>query len=373
MKRLIGICLVAFMPVVCVVRAAPEETLGDKLVRMFKGPSPTPSKKNRTRSTTKKSPTPTSTPKPTATASSSASQTPSPSVSASPSPTAENSPSVAPSETPSARVRSRPHAPLVEPVRAMTPRPGSRRHHVETPPPGVTITSPPPAEERPTPMQIAPSNSPQTSAAATTSPPPSPPMVVKRDPKAPVSIPPTQVVGYETYSPSMRKVLDLSLELTNQNLGYKYGSADPKNGGMDCSGFIYYVLKQNGVKDPPRDAREQYIWVRKAGTFRAVLAHRDDSFELDELKPGDLLFWAGTYNVDRDPAITHTMIYLGREKGTNQRIMVGSSDGRTYKGQQKFGVSVFDFKVGPARARSSDERTVPTFVGYGRIPELPGE
>ncbi len=259
---------------------------------------------------------------------------------------------------------------MVEPVRAMTPRPGSQHRHVESPPPGVNISTPTPAEERPTPIPVAPSSTPQ-STGSTSSPPPRP--VTKRDPKAPASIPPTQIVGYETYSPNVRKVLDLSLELTNQNLGYKYGSADPKNGGMDCSGFIYYVLKQNGVKDPPRDAREQYIWVRKAGTFQAVLAHRDDSFELNALKPGDLLFWSGTYNVDRDPAITHTMIYLGREKGTNRRIMVGSSDGRTYNGQQKFGVSVFDFNVGPAKTKSSDERSVPTFVGYGRIPDLPNE
>lgn len=192
------------------------------------------------------------------------------------------------------------------------------------------------------------------------------------NPKAPVSVAPSAIAGYEANPPSVRKLLDVSLDLTTKNLDYKYGSADPKNGGMDCSGFVYYVLKQMGVKDPPRDAREQYIWVRKAGTFQAVLAHRDDSFELDALRPGDLLFWAGTYNVDRDPAITHTMIYLGREKGSNQRIMVGASDGRTYKGQQKWGVSVFDFKVTTPKP-ASDEHAHPIFVGYGRMPALPNQ
>ena len=169
----------------------------------------------------------------------------------------------------------------------------------------------------------------------------------------------------------MRQLLDRSLQLTTQNLDYKYGSADPANGGMDCSGFIYYLLGQGGMKEVPRDAREQYIWVRKAGTFRAVLGHHDDTFELDELKPGDLLFWAGTYHNDRDPAITHTMLYLGREKGTNQRVMVGSSDGRSYKGQSRFGVSVFDFKVASRqRTEKSEDQLTPTFVGYGRIPGL---
>jgi peptidoglycan DL-endopeptidase CwlO len=136
---------------------------------------------------------------------------------------------------------------------------------------------------------------------------------------------------------------------------------------VDCSGFIYYVLSNAGIKDVPRDAREQYIWVRKAGTFQAVLAQRDDTFELDALKPGDLLFWAATYSVNRDPDITHTMIYLGREKRTNKRVMVGSSDGRTYDGKQRWGVSVFDFKM-PPPPKSGDAKLSPVFVGYGSIP-----
>jgi hypothetical protein len=93
---------------------------------------------------------------------------------------------------------------------------------------------------------------------------------------------------------------------------------------------------------------------------------------LDALKPGDLLFWSGTYAVTRDPAITHTMIYLGREKATNQRVMVGASDGRTYKGQSRFGVSVFDFKVSRLRSKSESEPGS-VFVGYARIPGLRAE
>lgn len=190
--------------------------------------------------------------------------------------------------------------------------------------------------------------------------------------RAPIStISSAEISGYDNYSPAVQKILDLSLHLTTLNLTYKYGSADPAKGGMDCSGFIHYVLSKNGISDPPRDAREQYIWVRKAGNFQAVLGHSDDTFELDALKPGDLLLWSGTYSVDRDPAITHTMIYLGREKSTNRRIMVGASDGRTYKGQSRFGVSVFDFKVSGRRA-SSDDKSGPVFVGYARIPGLGG-
>ena len=184
-----------------------------------------------------------------------------------------------------------------------------------------------------------------------------------------MSLSPDQISGYETYPAKVRQILDAGLALTKQNLGYTYGSADPADGGMDCSGFIYDVLKQNGFSDVPRDSSQQYVWVRKAGDFYAVLSRKEDSFEFDDLKPGDLLFWRGTYNIERDPPITHAMIYLGREKGTNQRIMVGASEGHTYRGHARSGVSVFDFKVGRAAAKTNKEPGA-VFVGYGRIPGL---
>ena len=184
-----------------------------------------------------------------------------------------------------------------------------------------------------------------------------------------VFLSPDQIKGYEDDPPKVRQILDAGLALTKENLGYTYGSADPKNGGMDCSGFVYYVLQQNGFPDVPRDSSQQYVWVRKAGDFKAVVGRNENSFELDDLKPGDLLFWRGTYNIDRDPPITHTMIYLGREKRTNKRVMVGSSDGRTYDGKQRWGVSVFDFKM-PPPPKSGDAKISPVFVGYGRIPGL---
>ena len=166
----------------------------------------------------------------------------------------------------------------------------------------------------------------------------------------------------------MQKLLTSALELTARNLlDYKYGSADPDNGGMDCSGFVYYVLKENGVADVPRDSSEQYVWLRRARKFEPVVSRKDDSFELEDLKPGDLLFWTGTYSIERDPPITHAMIYLGREKKTGQRVMVGAGDGRVYQGQPRNGVSVFDFRVQPA-GKTDDGKLHPIFIGYGHIP-----
>lgn len=180
---------------------------------------------------------------------------------------------------------------------------------------------------------------------------------------------PDEIAGFDKNPEPVRKLLTAALELTKRNLDYKYGSADPADGGMDCSGFIYFVLRENGVKDVPRDASGQYVWVRKAGNFRAVLSREIDSFELDELKPGDLLFWTGTYSVERDPPVTHTMIYLGKQKDSGKPIMVGASDGRTYEGQQQFGVSVFDFKAAPSK-KAAPSGIHPRFVGYAKIPGL---
>jgi peptidoglycan DL-endopeptidase CwlO len=275
----------------------------------------------------------------------------------------------------------------IKKILAPTPTPSPARKHRKPSAKKPTATPSPAASPRrkrttPTPTPISKSKRKNASPTPTPEPEESPSATPSETPvpsgaeRAPgkqaspnVSLSPDQIAGYENNPPRVRQILDAGLTLTKQNLGYTYGSADPKNGGMDCSGFIYYVLQQNGFPDVPRDSSQQYVWVRKSGHFNAVLSRKEDSFELDDLKPGDLLFWSGTYDIDRDPPITHTMIYLGREKRTNKRVMVGSSDGRTYDGKQRWGVSVFDFKL-PPPPKSGDAKISPVFVGYGRIPGI---
>ncbi len=85
---------------------------------------------------------------------------------------------------------------------------------------------------------------------------------------------PNQIKGFENYPLKVQKLLTSALELTTRNLDYKYGSADPASGGMDCSGFVYYVLKQNEVADVPRDSSEQYVWLRRARQFEPVMSRK---------------------------------------------------------------------------------------------------
>lgn len=195
-----------------------------------------------------------------------------------------------------------------------------------------------------------------------------------------MSISASDLADYDNYPTDVRKIIDLALDLANKKIGYKYNSADPAKGGMDASGFVYYVLSQAGTKDVPRDARDQYIWVRKAGNFQAVLSQKDDSFELDALKPGDLLFWASSVGVSTEPQITQVMIYAGRGKpaqvrdgdqttAKTPRLMIGATEHGTFQGQPRSGVGVFDFKAGRVKNPKSDEPG-PAFVGYAKIPEL---
>lgn len=178
-----------------------------------------------------------------------------------------------------------------------------------------------------------------------------------------ITLDPEDLADFEKQSTAVQRLLRLGLELTHLDLTYRYGSAEPSTGGMDCSGTVYFLLKSAGIKEPPRDSTGLYLWAEREGTLHRVspLTLRDPV--MDDLRPGDLLFWEGTYNVLRNPPISHTMIYLGREKKTGFPVMVGASDGRTYAGVRRNGVSVFDFKL--PRTGSSAR-----FVGYARVPGL---
>jgi len=194
-----------------------------------------------------------------------------------------------------------------------------------------------------------------------------PAAVSKHAPDATVE--PASIAEFANQPERVQHLITAALDLTKLNLTYTYGSAEPSSGGMDCSGTIYYLLRSQGMPDVPRDSSGQYVWSRKQGRFFAVVSTRADSFEFKDLMPGDLMFWSGTYQVERDIPITHVMLYLGSEKRTGKRIMFGSSDGRSYDGVQRWGVSVFDFKMPKFDPNNPDKRRV-DFVGYARIPGL---
>ena len=173
----------------------------------------------------------------------------------------------------------------------------------------------------------------------------------------------TDLAEFSTLKPIAQKFVKAVLHLTKCQLTYRFGSSDPKNGGMDCSGTIHFLLRYMGLKEPPRDASSIYLWAQAHGTLRELRTSDPNDPRMRDIRPGDLLFWEGTYDVGRNPPISHVMVYLGREKTTHSPVMAGASDGRKYRGIKRNGVSVFDFVLPKPGSRA-------VFVGYARIPGL---
>lgn len=81
---------------------------------------------------------------------------------------------------------------------------------------------------------------------------------------------------------------------------------DPSFGYFDCSGLMQWAFKQAGI-NLPRTAQEQYNYVMKISE--------------SEAKPGDLIFFEGTYNAGRP--ITHVGLYIGGGKFWNAQTTGG--------------------------------------------------
>ena len=102
--------------------------------------------------------------------------------------------------------------------------------------------------------------------------------------------------------PSDFNVINLLADASGHiGVPYQWGGVSPS--GFDCSGFIQYVFKQNGVSIP-RTVREQWASMTPVTT----------------LKPGDIVFFE-TYT----SGPSHNGIYIGN----NQFIHAGSSTGVT--------------------------------------------
>ena len=173
------------------------------------------------------------------------------------------------------------------------------------------------------------------------------------------------LVEYARQPAPVRRLIDKALALTRRDLGYRFGSNSPENGGMDCSGTINHTLASVGLR-PPRTSYDQYQWARKAGGVNEEPGafHSFDHPAFKRLRPGDLLFWTGTYQTDgRDPPISHVMIYLGTHRGDGRPVIFGASDGRRFRGKRIAGVSVFDF---PLPGTDSPSK----FIAFGPVPGL---
>lgn len=108
-----------------------------------------------------------------------------------------------------------------------------------------------------------------------------------------------------TRSASAAAVARDVIDTGDDHLGAPYVWGGESPGGFDCSGFVQYVFRRNGIR-LPRVSRDQ----ARAGVPVAP--------SVAALLPGDLMFYAG-----RDGVVNHVAIYAG-----GNRILHSSSSGR---------------------------------------------
>jgi len=122
--------------------------------------------------------------------------------------------------------------------------------------------------------------------------------------------------------------------LGNQGIEYDEDWRPPGESrawAMDCSNTARYIYKVTTGIQLPRTASDQYYYLHLQGKAWDVpqdaYGLADTTYLRRNLKPGDLLFWENTYRPERQPPITHVMVYLGvNDKG--QWIMAGSQTSR---------------------------------------------
>ncbi len=99
---------------------------------------------------------------------------------------------------------------------------------------------------------------------------------------------------------------------------------------MDCSNTSRYLYKVTTNLDLPRTASDQYYYLHlqnRAWDVPMTAKDEPDTVYLGKhLKPGDLLFWENTYRPERQPPITHVMIFLGQDP-SGRWLMAGSQSG----------------------------------------------
>jgi peptidoglycan DL-endopeptidase CwlO len=181
----------------------------------------------------------------------------------------------------------------------------------------------------------------------------------------PARIEPGELVEFSSLSEARRQLIGTALAVASESpwLPYLARGADPADGGFDCSGAMYFVMRKAGL-DPPRSSEAQREWLEKIGRLHTVAAGTRDLNHpsMAHLQPGDLLFWAVSAP-GGGMRVHHVAMYLGTEKKDGRPVMIGSTDGRSYRGQKANGYGVHDFRVPKAESASR-------LLGYGTPPTV---
>ena len=134
-----------------------------------------------------------------------------------------------------------------------------------------------------------------------------------------------------SYSDTRKQVVEFALSLvgtpyvwggewiTETPAGYPYGAQ--AHGGLDCSGFAWYVLREKSPSwSPPGRTYEGWSFPERSSVEMARAA--EVKLGLSQLLPGDMVFFAPGGRDAKAADIYHAGIYLG------EGWMVHSSGGR---------------------------------------------
>ena len=184
----------------------------------------------------------------------------------------------------------------------------------------------------------------------------------------PALIETNQLVEFGTLPEDRKKLISGAIAVARDSpwLPYFFGGSAPGDGGFDCSGAMYFVMRKAGLA-PPRTSADQYLWLKENDRLVEIpsdattFAHPG----LAKLQPGDLLFWGGTYppGDGRKVNITHVALFLGREKADGHPVMINATAGRSYRGTKANGYGVYDFRLPRAGGKA-------VFMGFGTPPGI---
>ena len=130
---------------------------------------------------------------------------------------------------------------------------------------------------------------------------------------------------FERYSDSIRSLVDRSLNFLG--VPYRFGGTSPIT-GFDCSGFVGKVFADALGFGMPRTAAE--------------MAQMGEQVKINELKPGDLVF----FNT-RNASFSHVGIYIGDDRfvhapSSTGRVRIDQLGARYYAQRFETARSYFD-------------------------------
>lgn len=144
----------------------------------------------------------------------------------------------------------------------------------------------------------------------------------------------------DNYDSTRRKVVKFALSLAGTPYiwggewvrstpdGYPYG-AQPA-GGVDCSGFVWYVLQQRSASYSPIGRKyDGWSIPERSSSEMAKGTPRKQRLKYTDLKPGDILLFAPNGRDSKARDVYHAGIYMGKgwmvhSSGSRAGVSIGS-------------------------------------------------